>query len=421
MSVHVNRLLLSERVLLLQGPMGGFFNRFSAWLKDHDIQCFKVNLNGGDQFFSRSFEHNFDFTGPYADFSAWIEDLLLSQEIDAVVCFGDCRKYHQVAKKVALKHRINFFAFEEGYIRPNYITFEQDGVNFFSNFLSHLKLKTKKQKNIQAQEVSQVNNSYRSMLISVMVYYLFMLLFSWKYPHYKHHRQMSIWAEIYYWIWSGLRRIKNSCVEEARFNALMNAYKKRYFVFALQVHNDFQIRTHSDLKCMKKYIHMVIQDFAQHADPYHHLVLKHHPMDRGYRNYASYIRKLAKSYDVEGRIHYFCDIHLPTLLKNSLGFVAVNSTTGIQALYHHIPVKVLGYALYNLPKLTNQRPLAKFWRNPGKVDQVYFNYFREELINYSQLNGAFYGDSPWMDDYDISHIEVDVEMNCTGFVGDFFI
>jgi len=101
---------------------------------------------------------------------------------------------------------------------------------------------------------------------------------------------------------------------------------------------------------------------------------------------------------------------LPTLLKNSLGFVAVNSTTGIQALYHHIPVKVLGYALYNLPKLTNQRPLAKFWRNPGKVDQVYFNYFREELINYSQLNGAFYGDSPWMGDYDLSHIEVDVEM-----------
>ena len=169
MSVHVNRLLLSERVLLLQGPMGSFFNRFSSWLKDHDIQCFKVNLNGGDQFFSRSFEYNFDFTGTYADFSTWIEDLLLSQEIDAVVCFGDCRKYHQAAKKVALKHRINFFAFEEGYIRPNYITFEQDGVNFFSNFLSHLKLKTKKQKNAQAKELSEVNNSYRSMLISVMV------------------------------------------------------------------------------------------------------------------------------------------------------------------------------------------------------------------------------------------------------------
>ena len=28
MSVHVNRLLLSERVLLLQGPMGGFLTVF---------------------------------------------------------------------------------------------------------------------------------------------------------------------------------------------------------------------------------------------------------------------------------------------------------------------------------------------------------------------------------------------------------
>ena len=180
-----------------------------------------------------------------------------------------------------------------------------------------LKLKTKKQKNAQAKELSEVNNSYRSMLISVMVYYVFMLLFSWKYPHYKHHRQMSIWSEIYYWIWAGVRRIKNSFVEEKRFNVFMQAYKKRYFVFALQVHNDFQIRTHSDLKCMKKYIEMVIQDFAQHADPYHHLVLKHHPMDRGHRLYRPLIKRLSKEYGLGERVIYVHDLPMPELLPSS--------------------------------------------------------------------------------------------------------
>lgn len=400
MSVHVNNLLLSDRVLLLQGPMGSFFSTFANWLKSNGVQCFKVNFNGGDQFDARHFEYSFDYTGTYADFAQWIEHLILTHEIDAVVCFGDCRKYHQTAKKIAAKNKVKFFVFEEGYIRPNYITFEQDGVNFFSKFLTHFQTTTAKTSRVNEQ-VETIQSSTSLRIFSVIAYYFFMLIFFWKYRHYKHHRQMSVWTELYYWIWAGIRRLRNSCFESRKFDHFIRHHQKRYFVFALQVHNDFQIRTHSELKCMKKYIQMVIEDFAQHADPYHHLVLKHHPMDRGYRNYAGLIRTLARKHGVEGRIHYFCDIHLPTLLKHALGFVAVNSTTGIQALYHQIPVKVLGSALYNLPKLTNQRPLSKFWRNPGKVDQVYFKKFRERLIDYSQLNGSFYGESPWMGQYSI--------------------
>lgn len=401
MSVHVNSLLLSERVLLLQGPMGNFFTHFSMWLKKNGIECYKVNFNGGDEFFSRHFENSFDYIGSYADFSPWIEHFLLTQEIDAIVCFGDCRKYHQIAKKVAYKNKIKFFAFEEGYIRPNYITFEQDGVNFFSNFLTHLKSKKKPKIKLKQKVIADVQSNYKLMVWSAVLYYFFMTIYAYKYKYYTHHRQMSVWQEIFYWILSGLRSIKNKYTEVKSFESFIEVHKKEYFVFALQVHNDFQIRTHSQLKCMKKYIQVVIEDFAKHSDAKHHLVLKHHPMDRGYRNYASLIRKFSKQYGVEGRVHYFCDIHLPTLLKHSLGFVAVNSTTGLQALYHHIPVKVLGSAIYNLPKLTNQRPLCKFWKNPGKVDQVYFNSIREKLIDYSQLNGSFYGLSPWMNEYEI--------------------
>lgn len=398
MSVHVNSLLLSERVLLLQGPIGGFFFQFSEWLKLNGIQCFKVNFNGGDQFDSRKFEHSFDYTGSYAKFSSWIENLLITQEIDAVVCFGDCRKYHQTAKKVASKNRIKFFAFEEGYIRPNYITFEQDGVNFFSNFLTHFQSKQDRREK-KIKEVQEANNPFGLVVSQVILYYLFMWVMTFKYRHYKHHRQMGVWTELYYWVWAGIQRFKNSLFEERSFERFIEEYQGRYFVFALQVHNDFQIRTHSEMKCMAKYIELVIEDFAINAEKRHHLVLKHHPMDRGYRNYAKLINRLCKKHGIEGRVHYYCDIHLPTLIKHSVGFVTVNSTTGIQALYHRIPVKVLGYALYNLPKLTNQRPLSKFWRNTGKVDSVYFQNFRQKLIEYSQLNGSFYGESPWMDVY----------------------
>ena len=395
MSIHISHLLQSKRVLLLQGPMGGFFSKFSQWLNDQGIQSFKVNFNGGDAYFSKGIDLSFSYTGAPEEFSTWIGNFIENHDIDAIVCFGDCRYYHQVAKKVSVKKSIRFFAFEEGYIRPNYVTFEENGVNFYSNFLSHLKL----DQNIHTEkntDLLDVNASFNTMVWSSILYYFFMLLYTFKYPQYKHHRLMGVWTEAYYWCWSGIRRLKNALLEKAKFEKFIEQHKFEYFVFALQVHNDFQIRTHSDLRCVKKYIEVVIKNFAQHANQSHHLVLKHHPMDRGYRHYGSEIKRLARQYGIEGRVHYFCDIHLPTLLKNSVGFVAVNSTTGIQALYHDVPVKVLGHALYNLPKLTNQHKLADFWQYPGVVDSAYFNKFREELIHYSQLNGSFYGDSPWM-------------------------
>lgn len=403
MSVHVNNLLLSERILLLQGPMGSFFTRLAQWLEKQDIQCFKVNLNGGDQFDSRHMRQSFDFTGEYSQFSAWVEELLLQQEIDTVLCFGDCRQYHQVVKKLAQKHHIRFFAFEEGYIRPNFITFEQDGVNFFSNFLSHFKSTQCDMK--QNVDTSDVANSYRLMVRSAVYYYWFMVRYALKYPHYRHHRQMSACKELFSWCVSAFRRVKNHYTEPKRFERFIEQHKKQYFVFALQVHNDFQIRMHSDLKCVNQYIELVIKNFAQHAASDQHLVLKHHPMDRGYRNYAQLINKLIKQHQLVGRVHYFCDVHLPTMIKHSLGFVTVNSTTGMQALYHQIPVKVLGYAIYNLPKLTNQRTLSNFWNHPGKVDSEYARYFRQELIDYSQLNGSFYGNSPWMVQYDVTQLK----------------
>lgn len=413
MSVHIDHLLLSKKVLLLQGPLGGFFSKFSKWLNDQGIQSFKVNFNGGDAFFSKDIDLSFSYTGAPENFSFWVENFIENHDIDAIVCFGDCRYYHQVAKKMSVKKGIRFFAFEEGYIRPNYVTFEENGVNFYSNFLVHLKL-NQDISTLKQKEILDVKTSFKKMVWCAILYYSFMWFHTFKYPQYKHHRLMSVWKEVYYWCWSGVRRLKNALLEKTAFDRFIEQHKFEYFVFALQVHNDFQIRTHSDLRCVKKYIEVVIKNFAQHANKYHHLVLKHHPMDRGYRHYGREIERLAHQYGIKGRVHYFCDIHLPTLLKNSVGFVTVNSTTGIQALYHDVPVKVLGNALYNLPELTNQHKLAHFWQHPGAVDSVYFNKFRQELISYSQLNGSFYGDSPWMKQHRVYKDKIDIYEKLVG-------
>lgn len=401
MSIHIDQLLLSKKVLLLQGPMGGFFQDFAAWLNSKDIKTFKLNFNGGDQFFFKANKNVFDYKDHLNGFEIWLLEFLKKHEIDAIVCFGDCRRHHRIAKNVADQLNLNFFVFEEGYIRPNYITFEQGGVNFFSNFLNQfesLEIIHNFDKEVNV-EVKGVQNSYLKIVYCAILYYLFWIIYSFKYRNYQHHRGMHQVQEGAFWLVSAFRNLKNKCIEKKQFKFFLQKYSHQYYVFSLQVHNDAQIRVHSKLKDVEHYIELVIKNFALNAPLDKHLLLKHHPMDRGYRNYKKLIRKLAKIYGVEDRIHYYCDIHLPTLLKNSLGMVTVNSTTVIQALYHQVPVKVLGSALYDLPRLTNQDPLSEFWKNPGKVDVEYFTYFRRELIKYSQLNGSFYGLSPWKDTY----------------------
>ena len=399
MSVHLDALLSSKKVLLLQGPMGDFFSQLAVWLETKKIESYKINFNGGDWLYYHHHKNVFNYRGRMGEFSPWLHDFLLEHQIDSLVCFGDCRKYHRIANQVALDLKLQFFAFEEGYIRPNYITFEQDGVNFFSNFTQHLSQQPEVNKLLPLDTYTNVHNDYAKLIRSAFCYYLawsFCIAF---YPYYKHHRGMTPLFELYCWFLSGLRRIKNYHLETPRFEQFLEQHSKQYYVFALQVHNDFQIRIHSDLKRMESYIEHVIESFSLNAKPEHHLVLKHHPMDRGYREYSRLIKQCTQKFNVVGRVHYFCDIHLPTLLKQSLGMVTINSTTGIQALFHGIPVKVLGRALYDLPRLTYQYPLSKFWNNPGVVDKVYFSHFRHELIEYSQLNGAYYGVSAWMETY----------------------
>ena len=70
---------------------------------------------------------------------------------------------------------------------------------------------------------------------------------------------------------------------------LTNKFAGRYFLVPLQVHNDAQIEKHSDYVSVENFIEEVTASFARHAPRGRLLVFKHHPMDRGYCDYAELI------------------------------------------------------------------------------------------------------------------------------------
>jgi capsular polysaccharide export protein len=173
---------------------------------------------------------------------------------------------------------------------------------------------------------------------------------------------------------------------------LVSTLSGKYFLVPLQVHNDAQLFYHSQYNSIEQFIREVINSFATCAPLDTYLVIKHHPMDRGYRDYSNMLQSLADSYKVNGRLYYIHDRHLPTLLKHAKGVVLINSTVGLSALYHDVPLKVCGRAVYDMAGLTFTGTLNDFWQQAqsSRSDRKLFKHFYSYLIHQTQLNCSFY-------------------------------
>ena len=66
------------------------------------------------------------------DLHAWpevLERLIGERGVTDIVLFGDCRPLHRAAIGVARELHVQVHVFEEGYIRPDWVTLEVGGVN----------------------------------------------------------------------------------------------------------------------------------------------------------------------------------------------------------------------------------------------------------------------------------------------------
>ncbi|AMT96052.1 Capsular polysaccharide export system protein KpsS [Psychrobacter alimentarius] len=374
--------------------MGGFFNRFSTFLQTQDIKVSKINFNAGDAFFYHH-PNTYEYTDTLAQFSAWLQAFIEKHDIDAVVCFGDCRPHHTQAGCVSEQLGISFFVFEEGYLRPDYITLQEYGINGYSR-LNTADIKALKKAN---DHPLYTHNRFYRLSIAAIVYYIVAWIYKSRYPHYSHYRGMTAWQEAIAWLKAPWRKLRGYFPDKKLQSMLTTQESDNYFLISLQVHNDSQITHHSDYRDVVQFIDESIASFAKHADQQQLLVFKHHPLDRGHRDYRELVSSLSERYQVANRVFYGCDMHLPTLMKHSIGMVTINSTTGLQSVYHKKPTKVMGRAIYDTPKLIDQKALKDFWKRPESPDNEFYLRFREYLIEQTQLNGAFYGRSPWMYKY----------------------
>jgi capsular polysaccharide export protein len=384
--------LNNKRVLLLQGPMGDFFKRLDNHLRKKGAVTYRIGFNAGDWLFSNK-DNYYPYRGTKEEWRNFISTFLKQNKIDKIFLFGDCRFYQKIAIEEAKNAGIETFVFEEGYVRPDFVTMEKWGVNNFSliprdpEFYFNLN-----EKEFCYKDIKPANPSYFKMAWSASWYYIFAYFGKFFYPYYEHHRELNPFKEAFYGIRNAYRKYKYKVLEKGKLEKII---KTKYFFVPLQTYNDFQLREHSKFHTIEEFIDLVMKSYAANAPDDTYLVIKHHPMDRGRKDYKNLIKKLEKKYNIDGRVEVIYDLHLPTLLNNTLGTVTINSTVGLQALFHKSPVKVLGNAIYDIDGLTDQKYLSEFWKNPKKPNMELFEKFRQFLINNTQINGSFYGYFDW--------------------------
>ncbi|EKP1524640.1 capsule biosynthesis protein [Campylobacter coli] len=377
-----------KTVLLLQGPVGTFFHRLAIKMKKNKTKVFKLNFNGGDFLFYPSGKR---CKCDEKDLENFYENFFKEKKTDAIVMYNDCRLIHAKAIKVAKELGIGIWIFEEGYLRPYCITFEKDGVNANSslprdkNFYLSCNILTK-------ESIKEIPGGFKFMAFSAFLYWLFSFLLAPFFNNKLHHRTLFPF-EFLFWFRSLYRKYLYKFTEK-KLNQKIYSLEKKYFLTILQVYNDTQIKHHYK-KSIEEFIEELILSFANHARAKSYLIFKHHPMDRGYRNYSKLINGLSQKYHVEGRIFYVHDTYLPTLLKNALGCITINSTVGLSAILEGCPTKVCGNAFYNFEGLAYPKKLQFFWReahaykpNPNLVLN-----FKNYLLNTNQFNGNFYKNS----------------------------
>lgn len=388
-SKALTTLLSGKKYLLLQGPMGPFFSDLAQWLESLGREAVNVVFNGGDRVYSRKREYRLYQQTP-KEFPTWLKATWQDYDFDTIVCFGDCRPLHQAAKRWAQAKGIRFLAFEEGYLRPHYITLEQNGVNAYSGLPRDAEF-YRSLPEMTMPEVEQLKPSGWQRVRHAAVYYLAGWRYRHDFPKYRHHKSFSPWYEARCWTRAAWRKKLYAFRQRHVLQQLQTSLDQRYYLTILQVYNDSQIRNHSPYQDVRDYINEVMHSFAKKAPSAEYLVIKHHPMDRGHRLYGPLIRQLGKKYGIADRVIYVHDLPMPELLTHAKAVVTINSTAGLSALIHNKPLKVMGNALYDIKGITYQGHLNQFWQSGFKPDAKLFKQFRLYLLSNTQINAVFYG------------------------------
>ena len=384
-----------RHALFLQGLGGLYFYRLAQILSGLGVQTSKIHLCLGDQLFWRG-KNSVSYREPFANWKDYLQKYILDNGVTDIVLFSDSRPYHAVAAALAKTMNVNVFVFENGYLRPDWITMEIGGVNGRSGFPRD----TGEIIKLSAQTVSWTRTSAKEVPVRPLKLYFGDTVFhgvnfltSFAFPGYSGFRKVSALTEAGGWIKKALTRRAKVRRSKAALADLL-AGGEPFFFYPLQLEHDYQLKVDSPYNSISQASNEVIASFASHAPDQAKLLVKNHPLDNNVTDREAETARLARLHGVEDRVVFIEAGHNPTILDRTVGMITINSTMGTSALYHHVPMCVLGDAVYKIDGLVHSGRLDSFWKAPQQPDVEFCKVFRRALIAHCQVKGHYSQTNP---------------------------
>ena len=380
--------LTRRRFLFLQGPITPFFSEVAAGLRAFGHRVFRINLNLGDRLFWRG-PDAVDFTARPEDWPSWIADFLRQYQITDIFLLGEQRFYHRSAIEAAKALGIAVTVTDFGYLRPDWITLERDGMGGDSLFPRNPAEIRRLAEGLSPPDLKpKFRDHFPRQALWDVIYHI-ACLWPFAFRHYRSHQIMHPLM-----MYAGLgRRLLLRRLENRRSADILFKLKQAdtsFWLFAMQMETDFSLRAYSAFPDMDTPLRLTINSFAAHAPRDAALLIKLHPLDPCVKHWPSRIKTMAKAAGIADRVHLAPLGRLDDMLALTRGFITVNSTAATRAMIFGKPVKLLGEAVYDVPGLAHQGPLDNFWADGMPPEQDLLQDFLALLCGALMVRGVFY-------------------------------
>jgi len=378
--------------LLLQGPHGPFFYRLGQMLRRSGAEVRRVGFNAGDRVFWPDAASYVAFRDAPALWPETVRALIAAHGVTDLVLYGDTRPVHAEAVAIARAAGITVHVFEEGYMRPYWITYERGGTNGHSRLMGLGIAEMRAALAASDMDTALPPASWGDMRQHIFygaLYHGCVLALNRGYRRFRPHRAIGVGAEFALY----LRRLLFMPVlalERRLATRRIRTGGFPYHVALLQLEHDASFLAHSPFSSITEFLDVVIRGFAEGAPPHHHLVVKAHPLEDGRAPVRATLRRLVAAHGLTGRVHFLRGGKLAPLLDEARSAVTVNSTAGQQVLWRGIPLRTFGAAVYAKPEFVSTLPLPEFFAGAGRPDRRAYADYRRYLLETSQLPGGFY-------------------------------
>ncbi|MCA3596384.1 MAG: capsular biosynthesis protein [Methylobacterium sp.] len=380
----------SPRVILfLMGPSTPFWRELSLAFEAAGHRTVKVCFSLGDWLYWRR-RGAYHFRGRLSRWPAYVDALVAREGITDVVLYADQQPYHLAAGDVARARGLQVISIENGYLRPDWITVERDGMGVRSHFPNDpVQIRAIAAEMDEPDLAERYRHGFWTEMFHEGAYQMTTYFWRVLYPFYRTGKYYDPLLELLVGI-PKLWKVKASEADAAKAVKERLAGSDPFYVVALQLQGDYQIRSNSPYRHIREMVAEVMQSFAKHAPEGSRLIVKQHPHDNGWENWSHLVRHLARHWGVHERVDFIDGGDLGALLRQARGCVMINSTVGLFSIRHGCPTKILGVAIYDMPGLTHQGSLDDFWASPEPVDASLAQDFVRALAATIQVKGDFY-------------------------------